>query len=712
MTWSLTLMTRSAAALLVATLAASCALTSNALAWQNTEAQDDLRQQAQTLDLRTTEFIFVEGSLPLVPRSNTIVSKLPLSLRLTPNNVGVVTRALFEQQYGQVLGDALRNVSSINVQPGFGVHDYFVIRGFDSLSSSLILTDGAPEPEATFYQLYNIELVEVLKGPGGFLYGSNPLAGTVNLVRKQPFPLSSLDIGAAFGSFSTVEGTVDANFGSPQSDLAFRVNALVRDARGYRNQKANTVVAVNPALSWRLSDHHSVNTSFEYVRSEFAPDAGVPLLLNAVPDVDRKNNYNSPLDRSEQDVYRFQVDYQGRLSETLTLRSKLYYRRLRWLSSGTLINGVVQASVFRTAIALDDDQTFFGNQLEAILSFETGHSQHSLLAGVELSRLADEFSLGIGLLAPVDLVDPVDPGLPPFPLPGQGAAGDTRSRIFAPYVIDQISFSERFQLSVGARLDVIDFDDPLTGRQRDDHEISPMLGAVYLPHPNLSLYGNYSRSFAPPSPRVFSQLEPEESEQVEFGVRLELLDRRGRITAAVYELERQNIAIPDDNGFTQQVGNQRSRGFEFELAAEPGGGLRAVLSYAYNDAELTQFAEQLLVPGPTGLVPVVIDHSGNRPAFAPQHLFDFWGSKSFRSGLGIGLGARYVGAQFIAEDNRFTIPDAFIVSAALSYGWAGYRVSLNVKNLTDTEYLWRGFGSQSVTPANPIAATLRLGYDF
>ena len=73
-----------------------------------------------------------------------------------------------------------------NVQTVFGVTDFFIIRGFDSLSSGLVLTDGVAEPEATFYHLYNVERVEVLKDPGAFLYGGNPLSGSVNLTRKQP----------------------------------------------------------------------------------------------------------------------------------------------------------------------------------------------------------------------------------------------------------------------------------------------------------------------------------------------------------------------------------------------------------------------------------------------------------------------------------------------------------------------------------------------
>src|SRR5918996_2571406 len=98
--------------------------------------------------------------------SNTILTptKLPVSLQWTPASVGVVTRSLLETQAATYLGDALRNISGINVQSGFGTFDLFFVRGLDSLSNGLVLTDGAAEPETTYYQLYNVERVEVLKG--------------------------------------------------------------------------------------------------------------------------------------------------------------------------------------------------------------------------------------------------------------------------------------------------------------------------------------------------------------------------------------------------------------------------------------------------------------------------------------------------------------------------------------------------------------------
>ena len=109
-----------------------------------------------------------------------------MPLQTTPASVSLVPATLITEQNAIVLGEALKNAPGVNVAPGFGTFDFFTIRGFDSLSSGLVLTDGASEPESTFYPTYNLKRVEVVRGPAAFLYGSNPLSGAVNLVRKQP----------------------------------------------------------------------------------------------------------------------------------------------------------------------------------------------------------------------------------------------------------------------------------------------------------------------------------------------------------------------------------------------------------------------------------------------------------------------------------------------------------------------------------------------
>ena len=185
-------------------------------------AQDEGKDERQEDDLPvyTAEEIVVTGSREKVPTLSTVATKVPVPLRLTPASIGVVNHGLFRHQSGVVLGDALRNVSGVNVQTVFGVTDFFIIRGFDSLSGGLVLTDGVAEPEATFYHLYNLERVEVLKGPGAFLYGGNPLSGSVNLSRKQPIFKNALQVTGSYGPYHTARGKVDAGWADLDRGIA------------------------------------------------------------------------------------------------------------------------------------------------------------------------------------------------------------------------------------------------------------------------------------------------------------------------------------------------------------------------------------------------------------------------------------------------------------------------------------------------------------
>ena len=238
-----------------------------------------------------------------------------------------------------------------------------------------------------------------------------------------------------------------------------------------------------------------------------------------------------------------------------------------------------------------------------------------------------------------------------------------------------------------------------------------MLGVLVAPTSEFSVYGNYSKSFAPPSARVVGELVPERSTQVEGGVKAKLSKWNAETTFAVYQVDRDNIPIPDDTGFTQQTGNQRSRGFEIDFAAQPAPGLRGFVSYAYNDSELTEFAEaQLVSINPPQIA--VLDRSGNSSAFAPRNILNFWVSKDISSSWGVGGGGRYVGEQFIAEDNVFAIDGVLTFDAMVYYRVAGLRLRLNLKNLTDQEYFLRGFGATSVIPAPPFSAFLSVDFQM
>ena len=681
--------------------------------------------------LHVVDELVITGSRLKIPHNNSAV-KMLLPLHKTPLSIGVVDEALIETQDGATLSDALANVSGIGVHSNFGVHDLFYLRGFDSLSNGLVLSDGAPEPEATFYQLYNVQRVEALKGPGAFLYGGNPLSGTINMVRKRPDPTGNFaHINGSYGRYDAYRATLDA--GRVVSDrLALRFNALWQDANGYRDDKKSSILAVNPALRFNINERSTLNLDFEYLTSEHQSDSGLPILSNALPKVPRTRSYQSPFDLSKQTILRFRADYEWRISSNFTLRDKLYYTNLDWPSRGTLFSGAFpnaagSLDLIRTLLDLNDEQTIIGNQLEGQFTLRTGDIEHQLLLGLEITEHADDFTLDVALLSQIDLftlgtslpanlVDffPPEAGTDSFqfPLPDQSTKGETRSQTIAPYFIDHISFGHLFDLFLGGRFDRLDYEDKATATQRNYQQLSPMLGATFAASEQLSLYANTGRAFAAPSARVIGDRKAEESAQYEIGAKALLLDGKLNANIALFNLAKENIAIPDDNGLTQQIGDQRARGLELELAARPATAWYVQGTYAFLDAELTRFNEFVLVPTATGLMPQLFNRKGNTPAFAPEHLLTLWAARDFGENLTLSGGARYVGSQFAAEDNIYQIESALTFDLGLTYRQGPALLRLNLKNLTANEYETRGFGAVSVIPAAPLTFKATLGYSL
>ena len=669
---------------------------------------------------RTIEHPFVgtvEESLPPLASETTIATKMAVPIHEIPASVTVIPQSLFKSQDAVILSDALTNAAGVNIQSNFGVHDHFLIRGFDSLSSGLVLTDAASEPEATFYHLYNVDQMEVLRGPSTFLYGGSPLSGAVNLARKQPRPGERFFQGATtFGSFGTVRGQFDVNLGDMDSPVAFRLNAMGQRADGYRDNRENYQVAVNPAIQWKAGERNTFTVNFEYVGNEYTPDAGIPLVGDSIAAVSRRTSYGSQYDDSDQDIFRFRFDWESYLSERIRWRTKFYYTDLEWLSDGTLINGVApdfqtgSLQVVRLLNQLDDRQKLLGAQFESIFSFDTGSVRHELLVGFEANRLTDNFSLELFFLPSLDLNEPGrGGGGGRFPFPGQDQAGDARSRILAPYVVDRILLTERIHLFLGGRVDFLDYREEFSQTRREENQFNPLAGILLQPRRDLSFYVNAGTAFSPPSSLVVGERKPEESRQVEGGVKKRLLGESLQAQLAVYHLEKNNIAIPDQNGFLRETGSQRSRGFEFSLSSQHAPLWHTFGSYSYNRSELTEFAETSIV----NLNPLTfgtVDRAGNRAPFAPRHIFNVWTSRQFYRGFGIGCGSRYVSGQFISPGNGFELDDYLVFDAVASYGLRNWKVSLNFKNLSNREYEMRGFGANSVIPADGFGVFATLTF--
>jgi len=453
------------------------------------------------------------------------------------------------------------------------------------------------------------------------------------------------------------------------------------------------------------------------------PDAGLPLVSGALPPAVRRTvSYQSPFDRSEQTTLRARIDLLAELTDSVTLRNKTYLTHLDWLTDGTLFaqvapNEAGSWEAFRLLTSLDDEQRAHGSQLELAAQFDTGSLEHTVLAGVEVTQATDAFTLGVSALPNIDVFAPVETAsMPLHPAPGQDQAVDATTLVAAPYLVDRVALSDQVQVFLGGRHDWVDYEDDVSGQQRDYAEFSPMVGAVYAHSADLSIYGNFGRAFAPPSTRVVGDVDAEESEQFELGVKHIGMDGKARGSLAVYSLER-DITIPDNIGIARQLGVQRSRGVEAQAEVRPDDTSSVAVAYAYNDAEYTEFVRTVYLdprdprytqPGDT----VDVSFTGATPAFAPQHMVNVWAAKRLSNGLGLSLGARYVGEQFISEDNQFVIDGVLTLDAGVSYAYDDITWRLNVRNLTDREYATRGFGAVSVIPADPVAVYSSLNWSL
>jgi len=151
-----------------------------------------------------------------------------------------------------------------------------------------------------------------------------------------------------------------------------------------------------------------------------------------------------------------------------------------------------------------------------------------------------------------------------------------------------------------------------------------------------------------------------------------------------------------------------------DLSTEPLKKWFTFLSYTYSDVKLTKFSEKVTVGRDQYGQPIemVFDRSGKIPAFSPKHMLNFWTTKEFENGLGFGGGLRYLGSQYIDEDNVFQLDETFTLNAKIFYKYAQWQLGLNIKNITNEKYYYRGFGNSSVIPANPRSAKIQLDFSI
>ena len=147
-----------------------------------------------------------------------------------------------------------------------------------------------------------------------------------------------------------------------------------------------------------------------------------------------------------------------------------------------------------------------------------------------------------------------------------------------------------------------------------------------------------------------------------------------------FDLRRQNVATTtfvNGPAITSQTGEIRSRGIEFEAVANPLPGLKIIGSYTAYDLENTRIGDPTLI--------------GRTPTNIPERFGGIFTDYTFQDGplqgFGFGGGLRYIGRSFADPQNLYKVPSTLLGDAQVHYERAGWRLAVNVANLTDERYV-------------------------
>ena len=553
---------------------------------------------AQNIDnADSVERIVVEGKYLSVNQSNSV--KTPTPIIDVPQSLSIVTAEQITERGFNSIGDIIDYTPGVNTSQGEGHRDSVVFRGVRSTADFYI--DGNRDDVQYYRALYNIEQVEILRGPNALLFGRGGTGGILNRVSKKA-QLDDNFAGYKLGlnSFGGVSGELDTNVVTTDNS-AIRINAMVEHLEGHRDYYDGDRVGFNPTARLKLSDETLLDLSYEYVNHERFIDRGIPTgadgrPVTALKDVvfaDAENNVH------ELEAHVFRAALEHRFSDVIKGNFTAQYGDYDKVYTNFYANSFNQAE---NTVELDGyvDNTWRDNltlSANLIAEFDTGTIAHTVILGSEFSQ-TDSDQNRFNPVFDSTLTDrkifSIERPLNFNNLTGVNANGDTVTasfsdlkddtrvdlNVFSFYLQDEIKLTDQLNLVLGARFDRFDIDvfnampEVLETRSRTDEEISPRAGLIYKPQDNISLYASYSETFLPRSGEQYTdingsnnQLDPDTYSNREVGIKWDFAQGLS-FTAAVFENEQSSPQVADSDPSTLDVIDSDISGFELQLSGQ------------------------------------------------------------------------------------------------------------------------------------------------
>lgn len=652
----------------------------------------------------------------------------------TPQTVSVVTREQLDDQALQDIGDILRYTPGASIGQGEGNRDQITIRGQNTTADFFV--DGIRDDVQYFRPLYNIERVEIHKGPNAMIFGRGGGGGIVNRVTKSPVADRQFgETTASVDSFGAYYLAGDLNL-TVGDTAAFRINGLYEEFNNHRDFYDGRRFALNPTFGAELDEKNRILLSYEYVDDDRAVDRGNPAELRAAGNGCSFADPCGPLlgfrdtlfgqpgtNRTTLQAHILKLRVEHDFSDELTFSSTTQYgdydKLYRNVYPVDARSNDIRLAPVANSVTLDGyvdttDRENFITQGNLLWTGDTGALGHSLLLGYEIGEQQSANARRDILFAAsnddqivVPLTDPVV--VPAFTFPAFNRSTRSDLKFLSLYVQDQISIGDHFEIIGGVRFDRFDLDvndiQSSLLLTRTDEKFSPRFGAIYKPQENISIYASYAKSFLPRSGDQFltlspatANLAPETFENIELGAKWDLTPALS-LTAALFRLDRDDQAILLDNQGNTTLSGSRTEGLELQLVGKLTEQWQINAGYSYLDGQQRNAS--------------TVGGQDLRLFQVPEHMISLWTKYDFTEQFAGGIGVTHQSSQFATNDNSVRIPAFTRVDAALYYDLSeAVQVQLNVENLFDETYFPSVHNNDNISTGEPLNARLTVKFGF
>lgn len=665
---------------------------------------------------RAEQYYFVKDS--------TMATKTPTDYMDLPQSVQVLNRQLFDDQAARQTTDLYRSISGVTQFSYSGITS----RGFRQDQVRYDGVQGDPYGGFSIPQLFNIERVEVLKGPSGMLYGGGQPGGLINYVTKKPRFVSNHEV-AVFGGADSLLGFFGDSTGSITDDtLAYRVGAFYQNVKPFRNNTDETNTLLSLGLTWAPTVTSELIFQYDYIDQDLGGHRlrGVPVDDdgNFLTDISYSPNEKTDFQRVRADVFQtiYNVEISDHFSNTTVLRYLSNERTQNYHENrGLQEDGRSMIREFRDQFRANDEVSV---TTDFVYTPTWGDMQHTILIGGDYFEVDAEYQTRIGRGAPsnipdIDIFDPVYGADPSTYLLADRPDGESVTRRSGIYLQDQVEINSQWQVIAGLRYDNFKEENIIDGTGYSDSDISPRFGVIYKPSKSTSVFLSKSSGFNPQSLSSLTadagdldpigDIEPEQSSQWELGIKNRWLDEAILTTVTLYEIIKNDVTVPNPEGVllndglpdVVQIGEVTSTGVELDVVGDITDNWTGTFSYAYNKAKIT------------GGAPDSISNSvGDEFVNAPDHTLGLW----TRYDLPAISSAFAIGVDYVSDRISFNsqvVKPYTVWDASWHTTLQDFDIQINIKNLFDKMYATSGFNQRNGHfPGAPRTVLLQVGKTF